>query len=156
MTAYAKLAIALAVLLAGFAAGWVTQGLRKDASMAKYVAEHTAAENAAIIKRTQENAAIIDQQTAVNAVITKAKDEETARTIAALNQRLRRGAGICAAPAGTPVAESASGSDGASSTGGLFREDIQRDFAAGIAACEGAAATARAAQSFIRANGLEP
>lgn len=157
MTAYAKLAIALAVLLAGFAAGWVAQGLRKDAEMNKYVEEHVAAENAAIIKRTAENVAIAAKQTATNKAITKAKDEE----LAALNsrlatERLRRGKAICAGPAPEANSESSSSSADADPSSGLFRADVERDFKALIVTMESAAATGRACQSFLSENDMVP
>jgi len=116
------------------------------------------AAQAAVAKRDAQNAAQVAQTAKDNAAITKAHDEENARTVAALTVRLRRGTGICAnpGPAATPDPKGTSGGDGASTGTGLFRDDIQRDFVAAIKSAEDAASTARACQAFVRDNGMAP
>ena len=149
MTAYAKAGLVLAMLLIGFACGWLSQGWRKDSVMGAYVAKQAAA----YIQMEGQNAIIIAKQAVYNEDITKVKNEENARTIASLNQRLRRGAGICAAPSAAST-ESAGSSNDSDTGARFFREDIQRDFAAAIKASEDSAATARACQAFVRDNGM--
>lgn len=150
MTAYAKAAAALVLLLAGFAYGW---WLGCGRVQGKWDAEKAAigqAEVRSVIQRVTENQAIIDKYAADNAAITKAKNEEIAAVRSSLAVSLRRGAGICAGSSRAPEVEATGSSNAASAASELFRDDIQRDLVAAIGRAEEVAATARACQAFVK------
>lgn len=150
MTAYAKAATALLLLLAGFASGWWLGAGRMEGKWNASKAAMAQAQDAAIIQRVTENQALIDKYAADNAAITKAKNEEIAAVRSYLAVSLRRGAGICARAASAPEASPTGGSDAASATSGAFRDDVARDIGAALMEMEEVAATARACQSFVR------
>lgn len=150
MTAYAKAAAALLLLVLGFAAGWWVGAGRVQGKWDASKASIAEAQDKAIIQRVTENQALIDKYAADNAAITKAKNEEIAAVRSSLAVSLRRGAGICAGSASAPEVAATGSSNAASATGELFRDDIQRDFVAAIGKAEEVAATARACQSFVR------
>lgn len=150
MTAYAKAAVALLLLLAGFASGWWLGTGRMEGKWNASKAAMAQAQDAAIIQRVTENQALIDKNAADNAAITKAKNEEIAAVRSSIAVSLRRGAGICARPASAPEARTTGSSNATSATSELFRDDIQRDFVAAIGKAEEVAATARACQSFVK------
>lgn len=150
MTAYAKAAVGLLLLLLGFAAGWWLGAGHMEGKWNASKAAMAQAQDAAIIQRVTENQALIDKNAADNAAITKAKNEEIAAVRSSLAVSLRRGAGICARPASAPEASPTGGSDAASAPSELFRPDIDRDLRATMMEMEEVAATARACQSFVR------
>lgn len=150
MTAYAKAAAALLLLVLGFAAGWWVGSGRVQGKWDASKASIAEAQDKAIIQRVTENQALIDKYAADNAAITKAKNEEIAAVRSSLAVSLRRGAGICARPASAPEASTTGGSDAASAPSELFRPDIDRDLRATMMEMEEVAATARACQSFVR------
>lgn len=150
MTAYAKAATALLLLVLGFASGWWLGAGRVQGKWDASKAVIAEAQDRAIIQRVTENQALIDKYAADNAAITKAKNEEIAAVRSSLAVSLRRGAGICAGSTSAPKAEATGSGDAASATSELFRDDIQRDFVAAIGKAEEVAATARACQSFVR------
>jgi len=120
------------------------------------VAERKAADDAAILTRTQENAALAQHQGETNLKITEAKHEELAPVRERIVvERVRVGTAICG-PAAAPDAESAAGSDSADPPGRLVREDAERDLVALKLAVEEDLATGRACQAFLRENGLVP
>lgn len=120
------------------------------------VAERKAADDAAILRRTEENAVLAQRQGEVNLKITEAKHEELAPVREHIVvERVRVGAAICG-PAAAPDAESAAGGDSADSPGRLVREDAERDLVALKLAVEEDLATGRACQAFLRENGLVP
>lgn len=150
MTAYAKAAVALLLLLSGFAAGWWLGAGRMESKWNASKAAMAQAQDAAIIQRVTENQALIDKNAADNAAITKAKNEEIAAVRSSLAVSLRRGAGICAGSARTPeVAATRSGNE-ANPASGAFRDDVARDIGAALMGMEEVAATARACQSYVR------
>lgn len=150
MTAYAKAAVGLLLLLAGFASGWWLGAGRMEGKWNASKAAIAQAQDAAIIQRVTENQAPIDKNAADNAAITKAKNEEIAAVRSSLAVSLRRGAGICAGSARAPEVAATGGGDEASTASGTFRPDIQRDIGAALMEMEEVAATARACQSFVR------
>lgn len=150
MTAYAKAAVALLLLLSGFAAGWQLGAGRMESKWNASKAAIAQAQDAAIIQRVTENQALIDKYAADNAAITKAKNEEIAAVRSSLAVSLRRGTGICAGSTAATQASPTRSSDAASATSGAFREDLDRDLRAAMMEMEEVAATARACQSFVR------
>lgn len=121
-------------------------------------AEWDAAENAAILKRTEENKALAETQAETNRLITRSKDAEITKIRADIAgaPRVRTGPALCGGPAATAEATSTSVSNGADTGGGLVRPDADRDIRALKIQVEEYFATGRAAQEFIRANGMAP
>lgn len=150
MTAYAKAAAALLLLLAGFASGWWLGAGRMEGKWNASKVAMAQAQDAAIIQRVTENQALIDKYAADNAAITKAKNEEISAVRSSLAVSLRRGAGICAGSARAPEVAAAGSSNEANPASGAFREDIDRDIRATMMEMEEVAATARACQSFVK------
>lgn len=150
MTAYAKAAAALLLLVLGFAAGWWVGAGRVQGKWDASKASIAEAQDKAIIQRVTENQALIDKYAADNAAITKAKNEEIAAVRSSLAVSLRRGAGICARAASAPEASPTGGSDAASTASELFRPDIDWDLRATMMEMEEVAGTARACQSYVR------
>lgn len=150
MTAYAKAATALLLLVLGFSAGWWLGAGRVQGKWDASKAAIAEAQDKAIIQRVTENQALIDQYTADNAAITKAKNEEIASVRSSLAISLRRGTGICARPASAPEASSTGSGDAANSASGSFRDDVARDIGAALMEMEEVAATARACQAWAR------
>ena len=140
MTAYAKAAVGLLMLLLGFASGWWFGAGRMEG---KWNASKASIAQA-------QDAALIDKYAADNPAITKAKNEEIAAVRSSLAVSLRRGAGICAGSASAPEVAATGSGDAASTTSGAFRPDIQRDIGAALMEMEEVAATARACQSYVR------
>lgn len=150
MTAYAKAAVALLLLVLGFASGWWLGAGRMEGKWSASKAAMAQAQDAAIIQRVTENQALIDKNAADNAAITKAKNEEIAAVRSSLAISLRRGAGICARPASAPEVAATGSGDAADTASGVFRSDIQRDIGASLMEMEEVAATGRACQSYVR------
>jgi len=148
----------LALLVAGY---FYAFG-RGEASMkAEWDADNalrTKAENAAILQRAAENKALAETQAETNRLITRSKDAELTKIRADIAgaPRMRIGQSLCGGPAAAAETSSAGGGNGADSGGRLVREDAQRDLDALKLKVEEAFATGRAAQSFIRDNGLAP
>lgn len=150
MTAYAKAAVALLLLLLGFAAGWWIGAVRMQGKWDASKASIAKAQDKAIIQRVTENQALIDKYAADNAAITKAKNEEIAAVRSSLTVSLRRGAGICAGSARAPEVPAAGSRNEANTASGAFRDDIQRDIGEALMEMEEVSATARACQSFVK------
>lgn len=150
MTAYAKAAAALLLLVLGFAAGWWVGAGRVQGKWDASKASIAEAQDKAIIQRVTENQALIDKYAADNAAITKAKNEEIAAVRSSLAVSLRRGAGICARSASAPEVAATGSSNATSATGGAFRSDLERDIKSSLMEMEEVAATARACQSYVR------
>lgn len=127
-----------------------------DAGHKAAVDQRAARDGAAILTRVQENQVVAFKQDAINAVLTKVKNEElapVARRIAA--ERVRVGPAICG-PATAPQTEDAAGSDGSDPPGRPVRADIERDLRALKLAVEQDLATGRACQAWGRKNGFVP
>jgi hypothetical protein len=150
------LLLAFAAALVGF--GWVkgAHHVQSEWTAANLVLER--AQSKAINDRLASNEKLFDKQAAINKTIIGVKDHEIATLTARVNSadRMRVGKGICGGPAAPAQAPSASSGDSPDSSGGLVREDVDRDIRALIVAVETDLATGRACQSFVRENGLEP
>lgn len=109
-----------------------------------------------VANRLEENAALSIKQNAINAFITRDKDEKLAPVIARITaERVRIGPAICG-PSATAKAESPSGSDDSDSSSRLARSDVDQDIRALKIAAETDLATGRACQAFVIENGLAP
>lgn len=150
MTSYAKAAVALLLLVLGFAFGWWLGAGRVQGKWDASKASIAEAQDKAIIQRVTENQALIDKYAADNAAITKAKNEEIAAVRSSLAVSLRRGAGICAGPASAPEAPSTGSGNEANPASGAFRDDLDRDIRSAMMEMEEVAGTARACQSYVR------
>lgn len=150
MTAYAKAATALILIMLGFAAGWWLGSGRVQGKWDASKAAIAEAQDKAIIQRVTENQALIDKYAADNAAITKAKNEEIAAVRSSLAVSLRRGAGICAGSARAPEVTATRSGNEANPASGAFRPDIQRDIGAALMEMEEVASTARACQAWAR------
>jgi prophage endopeptidase len=151
------------LLLAVFAAALVGFGFVKGIvheQMKSAEAERVrlTANQLALLGRIASNAAVAAKQAADNAGITKGKDDEIKGLTARVDAlgRLRHGAGICGGSAAPTETAGPTGSDGTDSSGGLVREDVDRDIKALIVAVETDLATGRACQAFAEKNGLVP
>ncbi|MCE3262607.1 MAG: hypothetical protein K0R43_1686 [Pseudoduganella sp.] len=114
------------------------------------------AEASAVLARIAENKVEAARQAAANRKITERKDNEIAELTARLNAagRLRVGSAICGGPPGATQADLPGRGDGADSSAGLVREDVDRDLKALILAVETDLATGRACQAAARDHGL--
>lgn len=115
-----------------------------------------AAETKAVAQRVAENLAQARQQAATSAAITKAYDEEITDVRARLAAERMRKPAFCASagPAAPAVAGGAAGGAEADPASGLLPDALERDIQALILQTEEVAATGRACQSFVRANGM--
>lgn len=118
-----------------------------------------AAAEAALEVRREQNRAIGAEQALKSAQIQKGHDDEMAKVRADLrnSERLRLGAAWC--DGGTPGAAQAGGPAGGDAAGAASRPlppELDSAVRALIGEAEEAAATARAAQQFIRENGMAP
>lgn len=108
-------------------------------------------------QRHAENNALTAQQTSINNTIQKAHDEEIRKINAAIAsaERLRISSNFCSNSARQTNTKSASSGDGVDTTGRLLSAEMDRAVKQLILESEHAAATGRAAQTFIRENGFE-
>lgn len=147
---------AVVIVLAALVTGWIKGAAHEQAKHQVAEARRVEAQQGAILARLAENRAELAHQKAVNADITKGKNDEirdlTARITAA--GRLRVGTAICGGPAGTPAPDVPGSGDGADQAGRLVREDVDRDLKALIVAMETDAATGRACQAAAREHGF--
>jgi prophage endopeptidase len=149
---------AAVALAAAIAAGVQAYGAHKyQQGHAAAVSERAARDLVAVVNRTKENTALSIKQDAINAVLTKAKNEELAPVVARIAaQRVRVGAALCDGPPAPAQTESTAGSDSADPPGRLVRQDVERDIVALKLAVEEDLATGRACQAFLDKNGLVP
>jgi hypothetical protein len=112
----------------------------------------------AIDKRTEDNALLKTIQLGTSANIQKVHDNEITTLTASLaaSKRLRVGAAFCPAPTGQTNSNSTSSSDGVDSAGRLLSPEVDAAVKQLILESEEAAATGRAAQAFIKENGMAP
>lgn len=123
---------------------------------AEKVAEK-AANDLLVDKRREDNQSLAAKQKLDSSNIQRKHDEEVAnaRAAAARSERMRIGTAICPAT-GTTEASGTSGGNGANTGTRLVPDDIDRDIRALEVRVEEAFAAGRAAQAFIRDNGLAP
>jgi hypothetical protein len=109
------------------------------------------------VKRREDNRALAAKQLLDSFNIQRKHDEEvsTARLAAARGERMRIGAALCPA-SGSAEAGGAGSSNGTDTGARLVSDDIDRDIRALEIRVEEAFAAGRAAQAFIRSNGLAP
>lgn len=149
---------AFAALLIGGGFGWTINGWRMESTYEAEKAERTKAENIAILQRIKNNERAVEQNTIDNRRITKEKNEaiDKVRADIARAPGLRVGPAICSGFAAGAEAKSTGSSDGTNPGGGLVREDVRRDIDALKLQVEEALAAGRAAQDFIKTNGMAP
>lgn len=132
---------------------------RVQAKWEAQVKQQAAAAEATLELRREQNRAIGAEQALRSAQIQKGHDDEMAKVRADLrnSERLRLGAAWCdgrtpgAAQAGSPA-----GGDAGGAAGRSLPPELDSAVRALIGEAEEAAATARAAQQFIRENGMAP
>jgi hypothetical protein len=118
--------------------------------------ERAAADNKAISLRLTENVTLAAKQTADNATITKAKNDEIAPVIAAIRTGgVRIGTRSCG-PAAAPVAPSTPSSPSPDPGSRLVSAANDADIKELMTQVEEALATGRACQAFVRKNGFTP
>jgi uncharacterized membrane protein YgcG len=132
---------------------------RVQAKWDAQVKQQAAAAEAALELRREQNRAIGAEQALKSAQIQKGYDDEMAKVRADLrnSERLRLGAAWC--DGGTPgsaQAGSPGGGDAAGAAGRSLPPELDSAVRALIGEAEEAAATARAAQQFIRENDMAP
>lgn len=112
--------------------------------------------NAAIEQRQAENATLSAKQTTINNTIQKEHNEEIRTITGALarSERLRIGTNFCSGTARQTDTESAARSDASNTTSRVLSAEMDRAVKQLMMEIEQAAATGRAAQAFIRDNGL--
>lgn len=132
---------------------------RVQAKWDAQVKQQAAATEAALELRREQNRAIGAEQALKSAQIQKGHDDEMAKVRADLrnSERLRLGAAWC--DGGTPGPAQAggpAGGDGAGAAGRVLSPELDAAVKSLIEQAEDAAGTARAAQKFIRDNGMAP
>jgi|GEM_PF-774152 len=112
----------------------------------------------AIDKRTSDNALLKTIQLGTSTNIQKAHDNEITTLTASLAaaKRLRVGATFCPGTAGQTNSPSASSGDGTDTAGRLLSPEVDAAVKQLIMESEKAAAAGRAAQAFIKENGMAP
>jgi hypothetical protein len=151
----------LIVLALVLAYGVHERGVGERSVQAKWDAANVAqalANKEAIDKRIQDNALLKTIQLGTSANIQKAHDNEISTLTASLAaaKRLRVGAAFCPGPTGQINSNSPSSGNGADSAGRLLSPEMDAAVKQLILESEAAAATGRAAQAFIKENGMAP
>jgi hypothetical protein len=150
--------IALVLLLAY---GLHERGVGERLVQAKWDAANVAqalASKEAIDKRTEDNALLKTIQLGTSANIQKVHDNEITTLTASLaaSKRMRVGPNFCPNTSGQTSSNSPGGSDGADTGGRLLSESVDAATKQLILKAEEVAATGRAAQAFIKKNGMAP
>jgi hypothetical protein len=112
----------------------------------------------AIDQRVEDNTLLKTVQVGTSTNIQKAHDNEIATLTASLAaaKRLRIGPSICPSIARQAIANSTSSSDGIDTASRLLSPEMDAAIKSLILETETAAATGRAAQAFIKDNGMAP
>lgn len=150
--------IALVLLLAY---GLHERGVGERLVQAKWDAANVAqalASKEAIDKRTEDNALLKTIQLGTSANIQKVHDNEITTLTASLaaSKRMRVGPNFCPNTSGQTSSNSPGSSDGADTGGRLLSESVDAATKQLILKAEEVAATGRAAQAFIKKNGMAP
>jgi len=149
----AMIGLSLACVGFGFMQGISHETAKRD----KEELERQTAAVSAINKRLADNQETIRNQREINKTLTEKKDAELTKVRADLNaERLRRGQAICSGSSTQTATSGTSGSNGADTGSGVFREDVERDLKSLILKMEAVAATARTCQDFVVENKLAP
>lgn len=156
-TLWRGVAISLAALLIAAGVGIIcAHSAGEKEGFKRATSERAARDAVAIVARVRDNAVLSMKQDNINQIIERTKNEEVASVVQRIYvDRVRVGAGTCG-PASATVADGASVSDGANSSGRLVRDDVERDTRALTEAVEQDLATGRACQAFVRENGMAP
>ena len=122
-----------------------------------YIVAQSLISKTALDKRNDDNASLKKIQIGVSENIQKVNENEiiNLRATIAQSKRLRIGSAICGGATGQAHANSATSGDAADTSGRLLSDEMDRDIKSLILETEQAAATGRAAQAFIRKNGLD-
>jgi hypothetical protein len=140
-----------------FGAGWAVNGWRLNAKHDAEDAERMRTANAAILTQINNNERKAEQDKLNSARIAKEHKRELDKVRADIAaDSLRVGPAICSGSTEGAQADSASGGNGANTGSRLLPPEIDRDIKALMNEMESTAATGRAAQEFIRSNGLAP
>ncbi len=151
-----KLGAAALLVAALFAAHTYRVNAAFDAGGKAAVDARAALDGAAILTRIQDNQVIAIKQEAINAVITKVKNEELAPVVKRIYvDRVRVGPSICG-PSTTAQAEDATGSDGKDTAGRVVSQRAEEDIRALEVSVEEHLATGRACQAWGGENGFVP
>jgi prophage endopeptidase len=112
----------------------------------------------AIDKRVEDNTLLKTVQIGTSNNIQKAHDHEIdlLNTVLTQSKRLRVGPSFCHSIAGQTNTNSTTGGNGVDSSGRLLPPEVDAAVKSLILETEKAAATGRAAQAFIRENGMAP
>lgn len=123
-----------------------------------YITAQALASKEAIDKRTSDNALLKTIQLGTSENIQKVRDNEitTLNASLAAAKRLRIGSKFCPSTTGQANSNSSSGGDGADPAGRLLSPEMDAAIKSLILETETAAATGRAAQAFIKLNGMAP
>lgn len=153
-----RIAAIAALIVAVWAFGYHRGSLHVQGQWNASKAAETASINEAILERVAENAKQAEAQSAINAAITKAKNEDLAPVVAAISaDRLRIGPALCPGRSAAPAqAESASISHAADNESRGIPPELERDIRALEIRVEEALATGRACQNWITENGMAP
>lgn len=153
-------------LLAALAALWLgyheidQHGYQRcKAEWDKEKSDQAKAEAAALLTRVKNNERIVEQQAIDNQKIQKGHQDEIASIHAAYAKsgRLRiNAANLCSGPPATAQAEGTSRGNGTDAGTRILPEAVDRDFKQFGEMIEGKFASCRAAQAFIKANGMSP
>lgn len=149
---------AAAVIMAAlFAFGYAKGSKSVKAQWARADAVRVQAESTAILARVADNAKLETKQAADNAAITKAFNEQISTVSAALaSARRMRVPAFCPRSPAPANPESPGSGNAADPESWLLDGSVDRDIKAMMLQTEEVAATGRACQAFVRANGMAP
>ncbi len=148
---------AVAVLVGLLTAGHLARVSHAYSSgHAAAVSERQAADGVAILARVQDNTVVGFKHDAINAVLTKAKNEELDPVVRRIYvDRVRVGSGICQ-PAAAAKAEDAAGGDSGDSATRLVSPGTEEDLRALVVKVEKHFATGRTCQEWGVEHGFVP
>lgn len=154
----ARIALMIAFAVSLICFGWVKGASHATEKWEAADAVRVSAQAQAVQLRLASNARLAQKQADTNAAITKGKQDEIDALRARVDAagRLHHGTAICGGPAPAAQTASATGGNSSDSSGGLVREDVDRDLKSLILAVETDLATGRACQKFTTDNGLAP
>lgn len=152
----AKVIAALVGAAVLFGAGWVTNGWRLNAERDAEAAERMHTANAAILTQIKNNERKAEQDKLNSARIAKEHKNEMDKVRADLAAERLRKPTWCAGSSEGAEADRANGSNGVDPASRLLPPAVEADIHRLIEETERAAATGRAAQEFIRSNGMAP
>lgn len=152
------LMVVTAFLVSIYHKGYVSGVSHEKVLWDRDIAARQKAEAAAVAKRNAENVSQQAIQAENSRLITRKYDDEISalHSRLAAAPRLRVGPALCGGPSRPAPASGTSSSNEADTAGRVVPDDLDRDLKALMAQVEESLATARAAQQFIRDNGMSP